>query len=334
MNRIPITVPILICAACVWAQESTPWSDPFPHLVRLVTVEKGVQLEVLDWGGSGRPIVLLAGLGHTAHIFDEFAPKLTNDYRVFGITRRGFGASSYPTTGYTASRLGDDVLAVLDFLKLATPVLIGHSIAGREMTWLAARYPHRLGGLVYLDAADCDSRDRAKDPTVQRLMKLFPEPEPGDFDRRSFSALKQWWARLFRVSPPESELRNNYEMEPNGSVGKWRGADAGWKATMTAGEKPDYERVRVPALAIFAVQRSARDVDPWLRTDNPDRLAALEEAYAFGNAERHSAKKAFAGGATNRRVVELKGANHCVFLSNEIDVLREVRSFMSPMQNH
>jgi pimeloyl-ACP methyl ester carboxylesterase len=60
----------------------------------MVSVEKGVSLEVLDWGGTGRPLVLLTGLGDTAHVFDEFAPKLTASYHVYGITRRGRGASS------------------------------------------------------------------------------------------------------------------------------------------------------------------------------------------------------------------------------------------------
>jgi non-heme chloroperoxidase len=57
-------------------QESAEWHDPSPHRTTLVTVEDGVQLEVLDWGGSGRAIVLLAGLEDTAHVFDDFAPML------------------------------------------------------------------------------------------------------------------------------------------------------------------------------------------------------------------------------------------------------------------
>jgi pimeloyl-ACP methyl ester carboxylesterase len=42
-----------------------------------VTVDEHVRLEVLDWGGTGRPILLLTGLGNTAHVFDDFALKLT-----------------------------------------------------------------------------------------------------------------------------------------------------------------------------------------------------------------------------------------------------------------
>lgn len=77
-------------------QDSQPWHDPSQHKVQFVTVEDGVRLEVLDWGGTGRPIVLLAGLGYTAHVFDGFAEKLTDSYHVYGITRRGYGASSRP----------------------------------------------------------------------------------------------------------------------------------------------------------------------------------------------------------------------------------------------
>jgi non-heme chloroperoxidase len=54
--------------------------------VQFITVGKNVKLEVLDWGGSGRPLVLLAGVGNTAHIFDKFATKLATSYHVYGIS--------------------------------------------------------------------------------------------------------------------------------------------------------------------------------------------------------------------------------------------------------
>src|SRR6202041_1991713 len=110
------------------------WKDPSLHTTRFVSVDKDVRLEVLDWGGSGRPIVLLAGGGNTAHVFDDFAPKLTTHHHVYGITRRGFGASGYADAENVGDRLGEDVLAVIDALKLDKPILVGHSIAGAELT--------------------------------------------------------------------------------------------------------------------------------------------------------------------------------------------------------
>lgn len=134
------------------ATKATEWRDPSPHTQRFVTVERAVRLETLDWGGTGRPVVLLAGLGNTAHVFDQFALKLTSDYHVYGITRRGFGESGLPDSGYLSDSLADDVLAVLDSLQLQRPVLIGHSIAGQELSSIGARHPERVAGLVYLEA--------------------------------------------------------------------------------------------------------------------------------------------------------------------------------------
>src|SRR5262249_455041 len=105
------------------ARAATEWKDPSPHSVKVVPVQPGVEPEVLDWGGPGRPLVLLPGYGNSAHVFDDFATKLTPDYHVYGITRRGFGASSTPTERFGPNRLGDDVLAVLDALLIERPVL-------------------------------------------------------------------------------------------------------------------------------------------------------------------------------------------------------------------
>jgi pimeloyl-ACP methyl ester carboxylesterase len=116
-------------------------------------VGDNVDLEVLDWGGPGRPLLLLTGLGDNAHVYDKFAPKLAESYHVYGLTRRGFGKSSAPASGYSAERLGDDVLAVIDELKLDRPVLVGHSIAGEELSSVGSRHPEKVAGLVYLDAA-------------------------------------------------------------------------------------------------------------------------------------------------------------------------------------
>src|SRR5579872_5660891 len=108
MNRL-LSLCLLASAVginTVHTEGSAPRHDPSKHTVQFVTVEKGVRLEVLDWGGTGRPVVLLAGSGNTAHIFDDFAEKLSGACcHVYGITRRGFGASTHPNLGYDQQRL-------------------------------------------------------------------------------------------------------------------------------------------------------------------------------------------------------------------------------------
>jgi len=129
----------LLCVSLTVACAQNPAAvkpDTSPHTVQFVTVDKDVKLEVLDWGGTGHPLIFLAALGADAHVFDNLAPKFTATNHVYGITRRGFGASSKPEPdgkNYSADRLGDDVLAVIDYLKLDHPVLVGHSIAGEDL---------------------------------------------------------------------------------------------------------------------------------------------------------------------------------------------------------
>lgn len=137
------------------------WRDPSPHAVKVIRVTTGAQLEVLDWGGKGTPIVLLAGLGCTAHTFDDFAPKLRTNGHIYGITRRGFGASRPTSAGYSTDELSADVMGAIDALKLKNPVVVGHSVAGVELNALGAKFGDRLGGLIYLDPAiEFDKEDQ------------------------------------------------------------------------------------------------------------------------------------------------------------------------------
>jgi len=142
-----------------WAR----WSDSSPHSARFIPVDgrdaadrtRPVRLEVLDWGGSGPAVILLAGSGGTAHIYDDLAPRLVDRFRVIGITRRGHGASSRAadTTTYLLDSQAADVGTVLDSLGIKRASLVGHSIAGAEITRFAARRPERVEKLVYLDSA-------------------------------------------------------------------------------------------------------------------------------------------------------------------------------------
>jgi len=143
------------------------------HRVQFVTVEDGVRLEVLDWGGSGKPLVLLTGSGNTAHVFDELAGKLTPLAHVYGVTRRGFGASSHPDSGYTDQRLRMMSFMCWTRLKLLLP--FWWAIPWRKrVTNLRFAHPDRVGGLVYLDAG-ADPKDfPASDPAYMALADKLP----------------------------------------------------------------------------------------------------------------------------------------------------------------
>jgi non-heme chloroperoxidase len=151
------TVPVIlvVITACILGfsvSRAEDWHDPSPHQIRFVTVQPGVKIETLDWGGTGRPLILIAGAGGSAHAFDDFAPLLTPHFHVYGVTRRGYGDSSKPRDGYDADRLGDDVVEVIRTLNIKKPILMGHSFGGQEVSDVATRYPTLIAGAIYLDA--------------------------------------------------------------------------------------------------------------------------------------------------------------------------------------
>ena len=304
------------------ATRAMEWSiDPSPHKTQFVTVQPGVKLEVLDWGGSGTPLVFLAGLGGTGHSFDRFAPKFTDRHHVYAITRRGFGASSSPPVtdeNYDADRLGDDVLAVIAALKLQKPVLAGHSIAGEELSSIGTRHPEKVAGLIYLDSVQQYSfynpalADLSLDTAIVKrgLSRMF-ELQP---------SAPRWAALIADVQAAlpnlEKSLQQSAEMIKGGPalpVEAQKPEDLAGNRVF-ANTRP-YGPPKAPVLAIVAVpRRCAPNCEtPFVKKRDAEDAAKMDF---------------FEKGNPGARVVRIAHASHYVFRSNEADVEREMNSFM------
>jgi pimeloyl-ACP methyl ester carboxylesterase len=313
----------------VRATAQTAWRDSSSHSIRQVAVDTSVSLEVLDWGGTGRPVVLLAGAGNTAHVFDQFASKLVGRYHVFGITRRGFGRSSAPTSGYSADRLADDVLAVLGSLRLTKPVLIGHSIAGEELSSIGSRHPERVAGLVYRDAGYAYAfYDSAQQNTLinmydiqRKLASLSPALSPraleailNDLLTTSLPLME----RAMRSWAQSLTVRTDRDVTPP-PVARDLVADS-----LFAGFQK-FTTIRAPVLAIFA---APREPSAALLKDSV-ALAKSDSAYLAGVMPQI---RAFEHGIPEARVVRIPHSNHYVFRSHETDVLREAIAFIDSLR--
>jgi pimeloyl-ACP methyl ester carboxylesterase len=307
------------------SQQPADWKDPSAHVRRFVTVSANVRLEVLDWGGSGRSLVLLAGGGDTAHVFDDFASKLTNDFHVYGITRRGFGESGFapPTRG--SDTYGDDVLAVLDALKLDRPVLVGHSIGGQELSSVATRYPTRVAALVYLEAGYPYAFDNGKGPTMKEFQDLrAPQPPPlTEDDLASFTALRHYFSRVLGFTYPEAELRQRRSVGPDGRVGPLRDLSA--YSALLGGMKRYFD-ITVPALVFFALPRG---LGRWIDSSTDPAVPEQAKAYTAASTSLTARQaQSIEEGVPTARLVKLPGAHHYVYMSHEADVIREMRLFV------
>lgn len=324
---LAVTLTAGVCAL------QTGWQDPSPHQARFVEVEKGVRLEVLDWGGSGRAVVLLAGY-QTAHIYDDFAPKLAERFHVYGITRRGYGTSSRTENGYTAQRSADDVMAVVNALQLERPVLAGHSWGGQDLNVIGVQHPDRVGGLVYLNSAEDATlvlSDYGLKPTEpSKLPASMRQPEKPDF--RSFVAYREWQLQAHGVEYPEAELRQMYMANPDGTMGRFLGSQKVRDAIFAGRQKPDFARIRVPVLALFAAPLSLEEEMRKFKPQNEEERAAMEEAYpeTITIWDRHV--RDLQAGVPNARVLALPDANVYIFLSNAGEIVREIRKFALGLQ--
>lgn len=303
-------------------QSSVEWRDPSPHQVRFVAVAPEVQLEVLDWGGSGEPLVLLAGLNFTAHTFDNIALRLARQFRVLAITRRGFGASSQPDSGYDMSTLAEDVRIVLDSLRIGRAALGAHSMGGEEITRLAVRWPQRVSHLVYLDTPMVPS-----DRLDEMMRQVPPPPAAVERDRASVAAYTAYLRRIAGVEIPEAEVRSQRRVTLDGRV-QGPVTPAAVLQAIVEDSRPSLGDVRVPVLAVRAVPRTPAGMIPWYSQLSaqdrdkivqmlPDLLYLLDVGWEpFRDIE-------------DIRWLRLPDASHHVYLSHEEQVVAAISDFLT-----
>jgi pimeloyl-ACP methyl ester carboxylesterase len=304
------------------------WRDSAKHEATSITVDQGVQLEVLDFGGQGSPILLLAGLGATAHSFDELAPQLARKHRVIAITRRGTGYSSRPDSGFDTPRLAQDVLQVMDAMKLKKVLLVGHSIAGDELTWLGGHHPERFDGLVYLDAAYDRSGDAVMKSRQSVLSRtLPPEPPLPPEATHDYQAMSALLAERGHVRLTEGELIAMWNLNKPFLAGTPAMDARAQQAIVAAIEAPDYAAISVPALAIYAIPDPDGALPPWYDVNDAELRTTLEElARLAGDTQRRNIEL-FRRGVRQGEVLELPNATHYLIQSNQPQVLDAIETF-------
>jgi pimeloyl-ACP methyl ester carboxylesterase len=257
----------------------------------------GARLHLLDWGGEGRtPLLLLHGFTGHAHAWDTLSIALQPHFRVLALDQRGHGDSD-PAETYNAIAAFDDISGAVSQLGLASMVLVGLSMGGRNAIYFASKRPELVDRLVILDIGPEISRRAMEAPpgppepetwesieqAAQHLYRANQYPgihyyrwvvshslrqradgrlvwkwHPSIKERRSQLDI-DWWAVLRAVTPPTLVLRGEHSHVLDRDV-----------AERMARELPRGRFVEIPR----AVHT--------LHEDNPDAvLAALREFLTF-----------------------------------------------------
>ncbi len=99
---------------------------------------------------------------------DSFAPH----YTVVGLDLAGHGASGQGRTQWTMAAFGQDVVAVVEHLRLEQVVLIGHSMGGPVIIEAARRLPTAVIGLVGVDTWQNAGQLRTPAQVAESLVPL------------------------------------------------------------------------------------------------------------------------------------------------------------------
>ncbi len=315
------------------AVENSSWSDKSPHQTSSVAVGNGVRIQVLDWRAGNikdaPTLFLLHGLGASAHAWDDFAPRLTEHYNVVAMTRRGIGESSKPEQGYDIATLSTDVLAVLDALNLESPILVGHSLGGEELSYIGAHHPERVSGLIYADAAY--DRTRPADKRFQALSASLPEAPPvRPSETTSYAALADYSRRIGRtgIVVPEGEILATYDLSTGGRTFNELYLDA----IMIGLQSPRYSDIPVPALGLFAMPSSPESLmEAWYDADDPRIQTTVQELYELELRSREEQIARFDNEMQDSQVLTLLDANHWIFASHEDESLEAIRRFVDSL---
>jgi pimeloyl-ACP methyl ester carboxylesterase len=190
-------------AAEVW--QTLP---PTPSLPKATvghhTEVDGARLWYAEWatGSQSRPVLLLHGGFANTNYFGMLIPSLIeHGYRVIAMDSPGHGRSTRPDRPLTYHEMAEDVIGLLDRLKVAKVELVGWSDGGIIGLDLALNHPERLGGVFAFGAnADVSGVNDGVDkvPVFAAYLERVPEeyrklsPTPGQWDAFSAAVNKMW----------------------------------------------------------------------------------------------------------------------------------------------
>lgn len=163
----------------------------------------GCPIHVETEGPDKAPVLVFSNsLGTNLHMWDEQAKHLSKKFRVVRYDQRGHGKSGAPKVPYTLERLGKDVIAILDGLKIERAHFCGLSMGGFTGMWLGRIAPKRVNKLILSNTAA-----KIGDPIIWngRVQTVLEKGMEAVVD----GVLERWFTKTFRekAAPTVDRIR-------------------------------------------------------------------------------------------------------------------------------
>lgn len=162
----------------------------------------GVRIQLAQWDGKGKPIFCIHGITANCRCWDVMASNLSPDHRVIAMDLRGRGLSESPDAGYSVAHHCEDILAILDDLKMEKAVIMGHSLGAFIAMAFGAQHPERVDRIILVDGGGKLSNIqmmkvfRGIKPSLDRLGRIFPSFEDYLDLMKTAPFFKEWTPAL------------------------------------------------------------------------------------------------------------------------------------------
>jgi pimeloyl-ACP methyl ester carboxylesterase len=142
----------------------------WPSLTRRVPID-GDEVNVVDSGGDGPPILFVHGLGGRWQNWLLNLPVFMRDHRVIAPDLPGFGASPMPGREVSINGYARTLNRLCDELGVECPVVVGNSMGGFIGAEMALAFRKRVAQLVLVSAAGLSIEYQRREPllTLARL---------------------------------------------------------------------------------------------------------------------------------------------------------------------
>ncbi|AGK99439.1 alpha/beta fold hydrolase [Clostridium pasteurianum] len=125
---------------------------------------KSIDMFYFDTKNEGPAILCLHGRWGRAETWFDFIEHYGKQYRIIAPDQRGHGLSSKPIAEYTTEEMAGDIIELLNFLKIDSVILVGHSMGGAVAGYLAAVYPEYVKAVAILDNSAAGPAEPSKLP--------------------------------------------------------------------------------------------------------------------------------------------------------------------------
>jgi 3-oxoadipate enol-lactonase len=205
-----------------------------------ITTDDGVALHYRFDGPKDAPVVVMSNsLGTNLAMWEPQMPALTARFRVLRYDTRGHGQSGLSPAPYQVDRLGRDVLALLDGLKISTAMFCGLSMGGMTGMWLGVHAPQRFTRLVLCNTA-------AKIGTPEVWNTRIAAVEEGGMAVIVPGVIQRWFTEGFVKAQPVMVERISVQLlatKPKGYCGAC-------EAVRDMDQRGSIGAIRIPTLVI------------------------------------------------------------------------------------